>query len=350
MKPLILLLAALLMLHGCSKAEQEPEGKPPHRQSGSAEMKATKSNWELGRQIYNFRCYYCHGYSGNAHTLAATFLTPKPRDFTATSPDALSKEQMLNAVRSGKKSTAMQSFSSVLAPDEINAVVDFIRQEFMFNKAENTRYHTVENGWFNHERYSSAFPFALGEIPLDTPWEQLTSQQANGKRLFMSSCVSCHDRALVNDEGVHWELRPVSYPRNHYSPGDSPQTGVNSESGNDAVTSASPYLLHDRAPKLQNLTKNERRGEALFQQNCAFCHAADGTGRNWIGSFLESHPRDLTSSKAMAGMTKTRLRKVIREGLIGTSMPAWKSVLSEQQIEDVIAYVDRAFHPLAQEH
>jgi mono/diheme cytochrome c family protein len=30
-------------------------------------------------------------------------------------------------------------------------------------------------------------------------------------------------------------------------------------------------------------------------------------------------------------------------------MPAWKSVLSEQQVEDVIAYVSRAFHPHTQE-
>jgi len=349
MMRLFFLITTLLILFGCSKTDQDPKEKLPQNQSELADMKATRNNFELGRQIYNFRCYYCHGYSGNARTLASSFLTPKPRDFTSTSPEALSKEQMLNAVRSGKQGTAMQSYASVLPPDEISAVVDFVRQEFMINKAENTRYHTEENGWFNHERYSSAFPFALGEIPLDTPWEQLTLKQANGKRLFMSSCVSCHDRALVNDEGVHWESRPVSYPRNRYSPGDNPQTDAKRESGNDAVSSASPYLLHERAPNLENLTELERRGEALFQQNCAFCHAADGTGRNWIGSFLESHPRDLTSSKAMAGMTKSRLRKVIREGLVGTSMPAWKSVLSEQQIDDVIAYVDRAFHPLAPE-
>ena len=25
---------------------------------------------EHGRAVYNFRCYFCHGYSGNARTLA----------------------------------------------------------------------------------------------------------------------------------------------------------------------------------------------------------------------------------------------------------------------------------------
>ena len=115
------------------------------------------------------------------------------------------------------------------------------------------------------------------------------------------------------------------------------------------MTSASPYLLHDRPPRLSGLTDAEKRGEVLFQKNCAFCHAADGTARNWIGSFMEPHPRDLTKSPVMDSMTRTRLRTVIREGLPGTSMPAWKSVLSDQQVEDVIAYVGRAFHPLATE-
>jgi cytochrome c oxidase cbb3-type subunit 3 len=89
----------------------------------------------------------------------------------------------------------------------------------------------------------------------------------------------------------------------------------------------------------------EQQGEALFQANCSFCHAADGTARNWIGSFMEPHPRDLTSPAAMSGMTQDRLRTVIHEGLPGTSMPAWKSVLSDPEIEAVIAYVGRAFHP-----
>jgi len=237
----------------------------------------------------------------------------------------------------------MMSFSNVIKPNEIEAVVDFIRQEFMVDKAENTRYHIEANGWMNHEQYAIAYPFALGEIPLDTPWEQLSPEQADGKRLFMTSCVVCHDRALVIDEGPHWESRPVSYPRNQFSPGDDLAPQV------DAMASASPYLLHERAPVFTDLSESEQRGESLFQNNCSFCHAADGTGRNWIGSFMQPHPRDLTSSEAMSSMTRTRLRNVIQNGLTGTSMPAWKSVLSAQQIEDVISYVNRAFHPLSPE-
>jgi cytochrome c oxidase cbb3-type subunit 3 len=78
----------------------------------------------------------------------------------------------------------------------------------------------------------------------------------------------------------------------------------------------------------------------LFQDNCAFCHAADGTGRNWIGSFLDEHPRDLTGARART-MSDDELRNVIREGVAGTSMPAWRHVLSEAQVFDIAAYVRR---------
>jgi cytochrome c oxidase cbb3-type subunit III len=294
---------------------------------------------ELGRKIYNFRCYFCHGYSGDAKTLASTYLSPKPRDFSTTKPDQLSREQMLVAIKDGRPGTAMKGFAGILQPDEIAAVTDFVRHEFMVSKAENTRYHTVENGWPEHERYAAAFPFATGKITLDTPAETLTPEQRAGRKLFMSTCVSCHDRAKVSNEGVPWELRPLSYPRNGFSPGDTPKV--------DGVTSATPYAMHDKAPQLTGLSALERQGETIFQQNCAFCHGADGTGRNWIGSFLEPHPRDLTAPAFMSGMTRERLSGVIREGLPNTSMPAWKSVLTDAQIQALIAYISKAFHPLA---
>ena len=44
-----------------------------------------------------------------------------------------------------------------------------------------------------------------------------------------------------------------------------------------------------------------------------------------------------------------RLKRVIRDGLPGTTMPAWKLVLNESQINAVITYVSRAFHPLPEE-
>jgi len=343
-----LVVLALAALAACSKpggsdasSARGPNGETAVAATPAAPVKP--ETIELGRKIYNFRCYFCHGYSGNAQTLAATYLDPKPRDFTKTAPEALSRDSMLTTVHTGRPGTAMKSFNDILTPAEIAAVVDFVRHEFMEKRAPNTRYHTPENGWPDHDRYAAAFPFATGKITLDTPVEQLDADQRAGRRLFMTTCVSCHDRAKVGNEGNSWDSRPLSYPRNGFSPADAE---ARAQGHVDAIASATPYHLHDKAPQVPGLSAQERRGEALFQQNCAFCHAADGTARNWIGSFLEPHPRDLTSDAFMRSATRERLANAIRDGLPGTSMPSWKSVLTDADIESIVAYISRAFHPV----
>ena len=287
----------------------------------------------MGRGIYNSRCYFCHGYGGDAHTLAGTYLDPPPRDFTKLRPGELPRTRMLEAVRNGVPDSAMMAFNSVLSETEIAAVVDFVNETFIQKRRGNTRYHTAENGWADHDRYRDAFPFALGEVALDTPWESLSEAERRGRRLFMSACVTCHDRAVVRDEGPMWDARPVSSPRAGYEPDLKGRTP-------DALSGATPYARHDRRPKLANLDTEQRLGERLFQGNCAFCHGADGTGRNWIGSFLQPHPRDLTE---LRDYSRAHLRAVIREGLPGTTMSAWKFVLTDVEIDAIIAYILRAF-------
>ncbi|HIJ83573.1 MAG TPA: c-type cytochrome [Magnetococcales bacterium] len=307
---------------------------PPHPAEGDWDSQ----RHELGRKIYNFRCYFCHGYSGDARTLATSYLSPKPRNFSTTSPRDLPRERMLKAIVSGVPGSAMMGFQTVLDDDEIGAVADFVRWEFMIRRATNTRYHTPENGWDQHDRYAVAFPFASGELALDTPDELLTSQQRAGKKLFLETCISCHDWGRVVDEGPIWDARPVSFPRNGHDPAT---VGTL-----DAVSRASVYARHDIPPVISDLTPQQRQGEALFQKNCAFCHGADGTGQNWIGQFLEPHPRNLTDSGFMAGQTAISLLKTLQEGLPGTSMPAWKSVLSDEELIAILHFIHRAFHPV----
>lgn len=294
-------LAALVMAAG--GAGLGWESVPPSQ--AEKVSKAIEKKHERGRDIYNFYCYFCHGYSGDAKTLASTYLSPPPRDFTSVTPGELDADSMTKAVTEGVPGTAMAPFENRLSRDEIEAVVSFVRREFILEKAKNTWYHTAENGWADHERYSAAFPFARGEIPLDTPEEELTPSQKAGRRLFMKTCVTCHDRAHVTDEGPVWRM-------------------------------------------MEGLSGEERRGERLYQENCAFCHARDGSGRNWFGAFLQPTPRDLTGPK-MDGMTRGRLRSVIENGLPGTSMPAWGHVLSANEMDAIISYISKAFHPIRED-
>jgi cytochrome c oxidase cbb3-type subunit 3 len=315
------------------------------------------SEHELGRRVYNARCYFCHGYSGDARTVAARYLAPPPRDFRSGDPAALDPAHIERTLREGRPGTAMASFAGVLSERELRAVARFVHREFVLARARNTRYHTAENGWPDHERYRAAFAFATGEIPADTPYERLDAGQAAGKRLFLSACITCHEGGERGP--AQWAPRAVSYPANaaaclscHNREGVAPERAGAGAARHFSVTYAGksppadggdPHSLHDRALRLTGLSPRERRGERLYQANCAFCHAADGTGRNWIGSFLDPRPADFTDPAVRARVTGARLREAVREGVPGGSMPAWKSVLSNADIEAVAAYVERAF-------
>lgn len=259
--------------------------------------------------------------------MAAQALDPKPRDFTA--PPALTAETILATVKTGRAGTAMKSFATILPQAEMEAVAAFVADEFVRRKAPNTAYHTPENGWPGHrEKYGVAYPFVLGELSLDQPATELGAEARAGRRLFLDACITCHE---AKSTAPAWESFPLSHM------GEIIRDPV------DLISRASVYGLHDRPFEVAGLTPSEQAGKEIYDANCAFCHARDGTGRNWIGAFLDPHPRDFTDPKQTAHLNRDRLLLVMREGLPNSSMPAWKNVLEPEQMEAVADYIRRAY-------
>lgn len=288
-----------------------------------------------GEAIYRYYCYQCHGYAGDARTLASNSLSPRPRDFTSMTPEKLPVESIVRTVLMGSEGTGMVSFATVLDERQALDVARYVQHAFMSANREQHRYHSEENGWTDHERYAAAFPFIEGTIGIDIPWESLTTEQQRGRRLYESACVSCHDLPMSRPgDGPSWELRAVSYPRRHFS---------HRENNADLISGASPYAAHDIAPNPTGLSELAQTGRALYEDNCAFCHASDGTGRNWIGSFLEPRPRDFTNPELRLIHDTKGLEQRILVGIPGTSMPAWRDVLAASEIDAIVAYLQEAF-------
>lgn len=81
------------------------------------------------------------------------------------------------------------------------------------------------------------------------------------------------------------------------------------------------------------------RGKALFERNCAVCHGADGQAGTPVGRLLKPRPRNFADPIEMARLTVDRIYRAIKEGRPGTAMAAWKQVLTETEIGDVIDYI-----------
>ena len=78
-------------------------------------------------------------------------------------------------------------------------------------------------------------------------------------------------------------------------------------------------------------------GAQVYAQRCVLCHGATGHGDGPASASLNPKPRNHTDGSYMNGRTSDELLQVIREGK--GAMPAWKSVLSEEEIQAVLKHV-----------
>ncbi|TVQ90239.1 MAG: cytochrome c [Deltaproteobacteria bacterium] len=69
-------------------------------------------------------------------------------------------------------------------------------------------------------------------------------------------------------------------------------------------------------------------GEAVYARTCQSCHAADGTGGD--GS-------DLTET--LPGMERDEVIEAVLDGIPGTTMVSYRSILTAQEIADVVSYI-----------
>jgi len=98
-------------------------------------------------------------------------------------------------------------------------------------------------------------------------------------------------------------------------------------------------------------------GEKLYTQNCAACHGENGAGDGVFADDLAEAgeesmqsmsgamdmvmqtPVDFTNPTRMLGASPALLQGKILRGGMGTGMPMWGAIFSEEQIWDLIAYI-----------
>lgn len=80
-----------------------------------------------GRELYEQNCMQCHGAGGRGDGPLAAGLRPPPLDLTVHTP-LHSDQELENWISNGVPRTAMPAFGSQFSPEEIQAVINYIRE------------------------------------------------------------------------------------------------------------------------------------------------------------------------------------------------------------------------------
>ena len=96
--------------------------------------------------------------------------------------------------------------------------------------------------------------------------------------------------------------------------------------------------------------QDKNDGKAVYEDKCAHCHGVKGDGEGHAAVNLLPRPRDFTkglykirSTSSGQLPTDKDLSNIITNGMPGSSMPAWKNILSADQIDQLVAYI-KIFH------
>jgi mono/diheme cytochrome c family protein len=82
-----------------------------------------------------------------------------------------------------------------------------------------------------------------------------------------------------------------------------------------------------------------KKGQLAYNSRCAFCHGASGKGDGPAAAQLKPPPTNFTTQDFWKDFTPATIKTVIENGKPGTSMQSFKTGLSTEQIDDVIAYL-----------
>lgn len=303
--------------------------------------------------IYHNYCSVCHGDRGDGRSRARGSLNPPPRDFTAAGE--LTRDTMLTIVTHGKSGTAMVGWKTQLTDKEIEAVVDYIRQTFMIVALDprllrgKTLY--AQNCIVCHGERGQGSTHPVGG---PVPPRNLSSPQSRAElsRERMLASVT-NGRPGTGMAAFSGRLSPqdiesvVDYVRSALMVPDADTisgTRAHGGRGSDvpAAPKPAPVATADmRLPMPKGLNGDAQKGGRFYNANCATCHGVKGDGKGPRAYFINPKPRNFVASRTI--LNRPVIYMATSMGKLGTEMPAWSKVLSDQEIADVSEYVFTTF-------
>lgn len=287
-----------------------------------------------GRQLFfEKNCYGCHKIEGMSAGTLGPDLSEVGKKFKL---DYL--WESIVEPRANSATSFMPKFN--LSEEETKALVVFLKSRRGVNFSETSldRY----RAGLSKEKEASPM---LTEVAETKPVASGSLIALGEKLINDRSCLACHklgnrDGGVAPDlsyEGLlkddKWTMDHFRDPRSRISDSIMPTFNF-PDSEYQAMTA---YLMSLKTPP----PLIDPSG--MYSSLCARCHGDLGDGKGMIAVYLDPYPRDLTKAGFMSSKSDERLMDSIRNGVAGTSMPAWGRVLNDDQIRGVLDHIRKNY-------
>jgi len=173
---------------------------------------------------------------------------------------------------------------------------------------------------------------ASGEYPAEKP--SLNS----GREIFISNCAGCHGEkgdGSVLKGAFNFTDHELMITKNSTVFFDAVENGLSGTAMPSFKMLTVPQRW-DVASYLWTFWADKagvEHGKSVYQKNCASCHGMNGDGSGLRGAF------DFTNISIMVVMEPYTFFKGVSNGVQGTAMPPWETILSENDRWDAVKYV-----------
>jgi cytochrome c oxidase cbb3-type subunit II len=176
----------------------------------------------------------------------------------------------------------------------------------------------------------------------------------HGAELFAHHCASCHGNAGSGDGPAANGLMP--HPANLQATTFSNER-ISSALWDGVAGSSMPawrdlsgYDLASLVAYVQTLSRvlapppvtaaeDLAQGQTVFEKNCTSCHGTDGAGDGPASRTIAPAPTNFHLEQP----STQRALEVLAHGSPGTSMPSWRTALSDVEQHEVVAYLRSFF-------
>ena len=101
---------------------------------------------------------------------------------------------------------------------------------------------------------------------------------------------------------------------------------------------ATAFVVVMTGPVTQGLAADAAPGKAVYDKNCAGCHAADGKVNMALAKTLGEKGLNIVGQETKA-KSDDELLKTIEHGVVFSPMHSWRGQLTDGEMQDVVAYI-----------